>query len=169
MMLLPWKSSLGDCRLTYLWQYPISIHMLPLEAWNLIQRNVNKWSLTLCSIAHSPPPVPLTVGGSVSPVWAALPTYLEDTIESVQKEALRIVLPNCHHDDALIQSGITALSQRREEACTNFFQVWLPAVSGTQAINSLCVNWQAILPPFRWTCSGAPCPQDKAVRRFLHH
>ena len=69
-----------------------------------------------------PPLVPLTVGGSVSPVWAALPKYLEDTIESVQKEALRIVLPNCHHDDALIQSGITALSQRREEACTNFIK-----------------------------------------------
>ena len=50
-----------------------------------------------------------------------------------------------------------------------FYQAWLPVVSGTQAINSLCVNWQAILPPFRRTCSGTPCPQDKAVRRFLHH
>ena len=46
---------------------------------------------------------------------------------------------------------------------------WLPVVSGTKAINSLCVNWQAMLPPFRRTCSVAPCPQDKAVRRFLHH
>ena len=51
------------------------------------------------------------------PVWAALPKY---AIEAVQKRALRIVLPNCHYDDALIQSGITAFSQRREEACTNF-------------------------------------------------
>ena len=42
--------------------------------------------------------------------------------ESVQKRALRIVLPNCHYDDALIQSGITALSQRREEACINFIK-----------------------------------------------
>ena len=56
------------------------------------------------------------------PVWAALPKYLEDAIESVQKRALRIVLPNCHYDDALIQSGITALSQRREEACINFIK-----------------------------------------------
>ena len=54
------------------------------------------------------------------PVWAALPKYLHDAIESVQKRALRIVLPNCHYDDALIQSGITALSQRREKACINF-------------------------------------------------
>ena len=57
------------------------------------------------------------------PVWAALPKYLEDAIESVQKRALRIVLPNCHYDDALIQSGITALSQRREEACINLSSV----------------------------------------------
>ena len=53
------------------------------------------------------------------PVWVALP---KDAIESVQKRALRIVLPNCHYDDALIQSGITALSQRREEACINFIK-----------------------------------------------
>ena len=44
------------------------------------------------------------------PVWAALPKYLGDVIKSVQKRAQRIVLPNCHYDDALIQSGITALS-----------------------------------------------------------
>ena len=58
------------------------------------------------------------------PVWAALPKYLDDAIdlESVQKRVLRIFLPNCHYDDALIQSGITALSQRREEACTNFIK-----------------------------------------------
>ena len=42
------------------------------------------------------------------PVWAALPKYLADVIKSVQKRALRIVLPNYHYDNALIQSGITA-------------------------------------------------------------
>ena len=56
------------------------------------------------------------------PVWAALPKYLDDAIESVQKRALRIVLPNYHYDDTLIQSGITTLSQRREEVCTNFIK-----------------------------------------------
>ena len=56
------------------------------------------------------------------PVWAALPKYLDDAIESVQKRALRIVLTNCHYDDAIIQSGITTLSQRRKEACTNFIK-----------------------------------------------
>ena len=37
-----------------------------------------------------------------------------------------------------------------------FYQAWLPVVPGTQAINSMCVNWQAILLPFRRTCSGTP-------------
>ena len=40
----------------------------------------------------------------------------------MQKKARRIVLPNYHYEDALIQSGITALSQRREEACINFIE-----------------------------------------------
>ena len=40
-----------------------------------------------------------------SPVWAALPKYLDDAIpESAQKAALRFVLPNCHCDDALIHA-----------------------------------------------------------------
>ena len=68
-----------------------------------------------CSIVQS-------VLENACPVWAALPKYLDDAIESVQKRALRIVLPNCHYDNALIQSGITALSQRREDACTNFIK-----------------------------------------------
>ena len=56
------------------------------------------------------------------PVWAALPKYLDDAIESVRKRALCIVPPNCHYDDALIESDITALSQKREEACINFIK-----------------------------------------------
>ena len=50
------------------------------------------------------------------------PAKVLDAIESVQKRALGIVLPNCHYDDALIQPGITTLSQRREEACINFIK-----------------------------------------------
>ena len=56
------------------------------------------------------------------PVWEALPKYLDDAIDSVQKRALCIILPNCHYDEALIQSDITALSQRREKAWTNFIK-----------------------------------------------
>jgi len=45
-------------------------------------------------------------------VWAALLKYLDRTV----------TMTNCHYDDALIQSGITALSQRRKEASTNFIK-----------------------------------------------
>ena len=55
-------------------------------------------------------------------VWAVLSQYLDDATKSVQKRALCIVLPNCHYDDALIQSGIAVLYQRREEACINFIK-----------------------------------------------
>ena len=91
----------------------------------------------------------------------ALPNYLEDTIESVQKRALRIVLPNCHYDDALIQSGITALSQRREEACINFIKrdclsspVLKPLIQCVSIDRPYC---------FR-SGEHVPVRQDKAVR-----
>ena len=53
-----------------------------------------KYQLTFCYLSNS---------------WAARAARL----------FVRIVLPNCHYDNALFQSGITALSQRREEAYTN--------------------------------------------------
>ena len=82
----------------------------------------NKRLYALCALKKSGCSIVRSVLEYACPVWAALPKYLEDAIESVQKRALRIVLPNCHYDDALIQSGITALSQRREEACINFIK-----------------------------------------------
>ena len=41
-----------------------------------------------------------------SPVWAGLPDYLSDLIESVLREALRIILPNLSYDQALVRSGL---------------------------------------------------------------
>ena len=109
-------------------------------------------SIVYCSIVRS-------VLEYACPVWAALPKYLDDAIESVQKRALRIILPHCHYDDALIQSDITALSQRREEACTNCIKrdclsspVLKCQLTGRTASDQANV--------FRW---------DKALRRFLHH
>ena len=45
-----------------------------------------------------------------APVWAALPLYLDNLIESVQRKALRI----------MYQSGLKTLNERRKEICTNF-------------------------------------------------
>ena len=85
-------------------------------------RTLKKGGLTTMQLVQVYCSIVRSVLEYACPVWAALPKYLDDTIESVQKRALRIVLPNCHYDDALIQSGITTLSQRREEACTNFIK-----------------------------------------------
>ena len=85
-------------------------------------RALKKSGLTITQLVQVYCSIVRSVLEYACPVWAALPKYLEDAIESVQKRALRIVLPNCHYDDALIQSGITALSQRREEACINFIK-----------------------------------------------
>ena len=85
-------------------------------------RALKKSGLAIKQLVHVYCSIVRSVLEYACPVWAALPKYLDDAIESVQKRALRIILPNCHYDDALIKSGITALSQRREEACTNFIK-----------------------------------------------
>ena len=85
-------------------------------------RALKKSGLTITQLVQVYCSIVRSVLEYACPVWAALPKYLEDAMESVQKRALRIVLPNCHYDDALIQSGITALCQRGEEACTNFIK-----------------------------------------------
>ena len=37
-----------------------------------------------------------------SPVWAALPEYLDNVIESVQRKALRIMLPDLSYAEPLL-------------------------------------------------------------------
>ena len=78
-------------------------------------RTLKKSNLTTMQLVQVYCSIVRSVLELACPVWAAPPKYYRIC-------AKRIVLPNCHYDDALIQSGITALSQRREEACTNFIK-----------------------------------------------
>ena len=41
-----------------------------------------------------------------SPVWAALPTCLVQLVEGPQKSALRIILPDCSYESALVSCGL---------------------------------------------------------------
>jgi hypothetical protein len=50
-----------------------------------------------------------------SPVWS-------DLIESVQKRALRIILPSLAYEDALTRSGLETLASRRSNACQMFVE-----------------------------------------------
>ena len=55
-----------------------------------------------------------------SPVWAALPEYLSDVVEGVQRKALRIIFPSLAYSEALVASGLRTLATRRGQACVKF-------------------------------------------------
>ena len=56
------------------------------------------------------------------PVWHnALPIKLSDSIEWVQKQALRIIFPVLHYQEALATTGCVPLHTRRTELCSKLF------------------------------------------------
>ena len=57
-----------------------------------------------------------------SAVFANLPKYLSDALEGIQKRPLRIILPNLHHDEALILSGVLSLEDRRAGVCESLMR-----------------------------------------------
>ena len=57
------------------------------------------------------------------PVWASSLTLAQSkTLESVQRRALRIILPYVPYKDACTQLGLPLLSTRREQLCAQFFK-----------------------------------------------
>ena len=50
-------------------------------------------------------------------VWQDIPTYLSDAIESIQRRALKIIFPNFSYQQALDQSNLTFLVDRRISIC----------------------------------------------------
>ena len=56
-----------------------------------------------------------------SPVWAAIPKYLQDLLETIQKKSLYIIFGcGTEYTDAMITAGLQTLSARRELACKQF-------------------------------------------------
>ena len=55
-----------------------------------------------------------------SPVWAAIPLYLDELIESVQRKALKIIFGRVDYTEALVLAGLESLSDRRVGACKRF-------------------------------------------------
>ena len=64
-----------------------------------------------------------------SPVWTNIPDYLSNLVEAVQKEALRNIFPNVAYDDPIVFSKLQLLSERREQACRCFMQIFHTDVS----------------------------------------
>ena len=52
-----------------------------------------------------------------SPVWAAIPDYLSDLVESIQKKVLGIIFPKLTYNEALDASGLVSLRLRRGDMC----------------------------------------------------
>ena len=50
-------------------------------------------------------------------VWQDIPTYLFDVIESIQRRALKITVLNFSYQQALDQSNLTFLVDRRISIC----------------------------------------------------
>ena len=50
-------------------------------------------------------------------VWQDIPAYLSDSIESIQRRALRIIFPNSSYQQALDQANLTSLADRRIFIC----------------------------------------------------
>ena len=57
-----------------------------------------------------------------SVVYANLPGYLSNALESIQKRALAIIWPGLPYRVALEKAGIATLSDRRVEACGKFIR-----------------------------------------------
>ena len=81
---------------------------------------LQQWSPGKRSICSRLTPSHLALVRSIleygSPVWAALPDYLSDVVEGVQRKALRIVFPGLAYSEALVASGLQTLATRRGQA-----------------------------------------------------
>ena len=55
-----------------------------------------------------------------SPAWAALPQYLSNMLESVQKQAMQVIFPGFLYEDALHLAGLDSLYLRRVDSCKSF-------------------------------------------------
>ena len=73
----------------------------------------NDLVLVYCNIVRS-------IVEYASPVWAAIPLYLDELIESVQRKALKIIFGRVDYTEALVLAGLESLSDRRVGACKRF-------------------------------------------------
>ena len=73
----------------------------------------NDLVLVYCSIVRS-------IVEYFLPVWAALPLYLDELIESVQRKALKIIFGRVDYTEALVWAGLESLCDRRVGACKQF-------------------------------------------------
>ena len=75
--------------------------------------NCDNLVLVYCSLVRS-------IIECASPVWAVLPAYLEDLLESIQRKALRIIFGKIECADAMANASVDTFKARRVVACQKF-------------------------------------------------
>ena len=50
-----------------------------------------------------------------APVWSDFPDYLTSVVESIQKKALKIILPTYDYAEAMNVTGLQCFSARRQQ------------------------------------------------------
>ena len=61
-----------------------------------------------------------SVAEYAAPAWSNVAIYLSDSIETMQKRAVRIIYASLTNEDALVHSGLRTSVARREDLCTSF-------------------------------------------------
>ena len=57
------------------------------------------------------------------PVWQNIPEYLSDAVETLQKRALKIILPTAEsYTEALEVAQLKALAERRDDLCMKYME-----------------------------------------------
>ena len=74
------------------------------------------------------------------PVWSAIPAYLGDILERVQRKALHIIYPNLDYFDALNHSGLISLCNRRVDLTCSFIEKAKRSEPLERLLESLKVN-----------------------------
>ena len=87
--------------------------------FHLGRLEVKKWLPNLVQKLISNPVVRSIVEYAL-PVWAAIPSYLDELIESVQRKALKIIFGRVDYTEALVLAGLESISDRRVGACKQF-------------------------------------------------
>ena len=78
----------------------------------------------------------------------SLPQYLSNDLEYCQKRALRIIYPYASYDQALKETGITSLNERRDEITSTLFK---DACNPRHKLNKILLKKYACLCNFRRT------------------
>ena len=84
-----------------------------LQTLKRVGLGTNNLGLVYCSIVRS-------IVEYASPVWAAIPLYLDELIEPVQRKGLKIIFGRVDYTEALVLAGLESLSDRRVGACKRF-------------------------------------------------